>query len=38
MKTHEDDWYVVIKAFKLAVYEILRDVFVLSCIACTSYP
>ena len=38
MKTLEDDWYVVIKAYKSAVYEILRDMFVLSCIACTSYP
>ena len=38
MKTLEDDWYVVIKAYKFAVFEILGDFFVLACIACTSYP
>ena len=38
MKTLEDDWYVVIKAYKSAVYEVLRDMFVLSRIACMSYP
>ena len=25
IKTHEDEWYVVIKAYKLTVFEILRD-------------
>jgi len=27
MKTLEDEWYVVIKAYKLAVFEILGDFF-----------
>jgi len=30
MKALEDEWYVVIKAYKLAVFEILGDFF---CIA-----
>ena len=34
---HEDGWYVTIKAYKLAVFEILRDCFVLALIACMSY-
>ena len=38
MKTLEDDWYVVIKAYKCTVSEIWRDFFVLAYIACTSYP
>jgi len=36
--TLEDEWYVVIKAYKLTVFEILRDFFVLSYIACPRYP
>jgi len=28
--TLKDEWYVVIKAYKLTVFEILRDFFVLS--------
>jgi len=38
MKTLEDEWYVVIKAYKLALYEILGDFFVLPYIACPRYP
>jgi len=38
MKTLEDEWYVAIKAYKLVVFEILGDFFVLSCIACPRYP
>ena len=38
MKTLEDEWYVVIKAYKLAVFEILGDFFVLPYIACACYP
>ena len=38
MKTLEDEWYVVIKAYKLAVFEILGDFFVLPYIACPRYP
>ena len=30
MKTLEDDWYVVIKAYKCTVSEIWRDFFVLA--------
>ena len=36
MKTLEDERYVVIKAYKCTVSEILRDFFVLAYIA--SYP
>ena len=28
MKTLEDEWYVVIKAYELAAFEILRDIFI----------
>jgi len=38
IKTLEDEWYVVIKAYKLTFFEILRDFFVLSYIACPRYP
>ena len=39
MKTLEDEWYVVIKTYKLNCFEILRDFFfVLSYIACPHYP
>ena len=38
IKTLKDEWYVVIKAYKLTVFEILRDFFVLSYIACPHYP
>jgi len=38
IKTLEDEWYVVIKAYKLTVFEILRDFFVLSYIVCPRYP
>ena len=38
MKTLEDEWYVVIKAYKLAVFAILGDFFVLPYIACPRYP
>jgi len=38
MKTLKDEWYVVIKAYKLAVFEILGDFFVLPYIACPRYP
>ena len=38
MKALEDERYVVIKAYKCTVSEIWRDFFVLSYIACTSYP
>ena len=37
MKTLEDEWYVVIKTYKLAVFEILGDFFVLPYIACPHY-
>ena len=30
MKTLEDEWYIVIKAYQFTVFEILRDVFVVS--------
>ena len=29
MKTLDDEWYIVIKAYKLTIFEILRDFFVL---------
>ena len=38
MKTHEDEQYVVIKAYKFTVVEIWRDFNVLSYIACLHYP
>ena len=38
MKTLEDERYVVIKAYKLTVFDILRNIFVLSYIACPRYP
>ena len=38
MKTLDDEWYIVIKAYKLTVFEILRNFFVLSYIACPRYP
>ena len=38
IKTVEDEWYVVIKAYKLTVFEVLRDYFVLSYIVCLHYP
>jgi len=38
MKTLQDEWYVVIKAYKLTVFEILRGFFVLLYIACPRYP
>jgi len=38
MKTLEDEWNVVIKAYKLAVFEIWGDFFVLPYIACPCYP
>ena len=38
MKTLEDEWYVVIKAYKLVVFEILGDFFVLPYTACLRYP
>jgi len=37
MKTLGDKWYVVIKAYKLTVFDILRFV-VLPYIACPHYP
>jgi len=38
MKTLEDGWYVVINAYQFTVFEIWRDFFVLSYIACPRYP
>ena len=38
MKTLKDGWYVVINAYKLTVFEIWGDIFVLSYIACPRYP
>jgi len=38
MKTLGDEWYAVIKAYKLTVFDILRDFFVLPYIACPRYP
>jgi len=38
MKTLEDEQYVVIKAYKLTVFEILRNFFALSYLACQRYP
>ena len=38
MKTFEDEWYIVIKAHKFTAFEILRDFFLLSYIACLHYP
>ena len=37
MKILEDDWYVVIKAYKCTVSEIWRDFIVLAYIACPTY-
>ena len=37
-ETLEDEQYVVIKAYKFAVFEIWRDFNVLSYIACLRYP
>ena len=34
----KNEWYIVIKAYKFTVFEILRDFFVLSYIACPCYP
>ena len=38
MKTLDNEWYVVIKAYKLTVFDISRNFFVLSYIACPRYP
>ena len=38
MKTLDDEWYVVIKAYKLTVFEIWRDFNLLSYIPCPRYP
>ena len=38
MKTLGDEWYAVIKVYKLTVFDILRDFFVLPYIACPRYP
>ena len=38
MKTLDNEWYVVIKAYKLTVFEIWRDFNVLSYIPCPRYP
>ena len=38
MKTLEDEWYIVIMAYKLAVFDILGDFLVLPYIACPRYP
>jgi len=38
MKTLDHEWYIVMKAYKLAVFEILRNFFVLSYIACCAIP
>ena len=38
MKILENEWYVVVKAYKLAVFEIFRDFFVLPYIAFLCYP
>ena len=38
IKTLGDEWYVVMKAYKLTVFDILRDFFVLPYIACPRYP
>ena len=38
MKTLDNEWYVVIKAYQLTVLEILRIFFVLSYSACLRYP
>jgi len=38
MKTLEGGWYVVINAYKFAIFEIWGDFFVLSYIACSRYP
>ena len=37
MKTLDNEWYVVIKAYKLTVFDISRNFFVLSYIACPRY-
>jgi len=37
-ETLGNEWYVVIKAYKLTVFDILRDFFVLQYIACPRYP
>ena len=38
IKTLEDEWYVVIKSYKLTVFEILRDFFVLSYLRVRAIP
>jgi len=38
MKTLEDEWYIVVEAYKFTVFEIGRDLFVLLHIACHPYP
>ena len=38
IKTLEDDWYVVIKAYKLIVFRDFERYFVLSYIAYLRYP
>ena len=38
MKTLEDEWYIVIMAYKLAVFDNLGDFLVLPYIACPRYP
>ena len=37
MKTLDDEWYIVIKAYKLTVFEISINFFVWSYIACPRY-
>jgi len=37
-KTLKDEWYIVVEAYKLTVFEIWRDLFVLLHIACQPYP
>jgi len=38
IETLEDGWYVVIYAYQFTVFEIWRDLIVLSYIACPRYP
>jgi len=37
MKTLEDEWWVVITAYELAVFEILRDFFCISIYYASAY-
>ena len=38
VKALKDEWYVVIKAYRFTIFDIMRDFVVLSYIVCLHYP